>query len=148
MQSLSGTSPRSRVVPLAKLADLVRRTAGPGQADWPLRHLLLAERELGRHVAAPSGVDDRGDESRRAAVTNEGKGCWSDCGAEGACPGFCGPKGACCRQGFGTTLAACGFAFGSLASFARTEAALLVRTPRVLSFGLVDQRRRRTCLFY
>lgn len=73
MQSLSGTSPRSRVVPLAKLADLVRRTAGPGQADWPLRHLLLAERELGRHVAAPSGVDDRGDESRRAAVTNEGK---------------------------------------------------------------------------
>jgi len=31
-------------------------------------------------------------------VTNEGSGCWAQCGAPGECD-FCGSDGACCREG-------------------------------------------------
>jgi len=43
------------------------------------------------------------------ALLNANEECWWDCGSGGECPGHCGAQGACCRQGFDSNNAACGF---------------------------------------
>ena len=46
--------------------------------------------------------------SRPQLVENEGIDCWSPCGnRSGACPGFCGAGGACCRPGRDKNNVAC-----------------------------------------
>ena len=53
--------------------------------------------------------------SRPQLVENEGIDCWSPCGnRSGACPGFCGAGGACCRPGRDKNNVAC--RFGTLES--------------------------------
>jgi predicted outer membrane repeat protein len=73
---------------------------GPGPSQ-----LALSNRTRVSHIIVEGGS---------IHVKNLHQDCWHSCsGTPGACPGFCGSGGACCREGFSSDPLECGGAGGS-----------------------------------
>ena len=62
-----------------------------------------------RSPPPPSPLPPPPPPPRATQVSNLNQECWGGCvGQQGACPGYCGADGACCRQGWAGAPIACG----------------------------------------
>ena len=85
----------------ATKAELALKASKAELVDFKKEVLIELAKALDRIQALERGS------STPPALKNENAECWPHCGKGGACPGFCGVDGACCRKGWDNDNPAC-----------------------------------------